>query len=403
LASPESKVISISIKDRSSILPGGHLSDGSYWYDYASGTFITSSYFKSELPKWLQQFNATKNADKYLKNWDLLYPKTNYKSVDESPYEVVLSGKKSATFPYDFKEMSTVSKNAYQLFTISPFANELLTDLAIEAISREQLGLDNKTDMLCISYSTPDIAGHAFGPYSLEMEDMYARLDRQLEKLLSHLESNYGKDGFVVFLTADHAVVPVPQMLVDRKMPGGYLFLKERLSTLKNDLIKKFGADLIEAEENQNIYVNQVRLDSLNLTKQVVADYIAEQIREWPEVKLAITRSSLLSGAETADEWGQMIQKGFDIERSGEVIFVLQPGYLAKSIDEPKAHLGTSHGSAFNYDTHVPLLWYGANIPSQNCYRSIQIVDIAPTLIHLMNLQRTGAMTGTPILEILQK
>jgi predicted AlkP superfamily pyrophosphatase or phosphodiesterase len=99
LASPESKVISISIKDRSSILPGGHLSDGSYWYDYASGTFITSTYFKSELPKWLQQFNATKNADKYLKNWDLLYPKTNYKSVDESPYEVVLSGKKSATCP----------------------------------------------------------------------------------------------------------------------------------------------------------------------------------------------------------------------------------------------------------------------------------------------------------------
>ena len=403
LASPESKVISISIKDRSSILPGGHLSDGSYWYDYASGTFITSTYFKPELPKWLQQFNATKNADKYLKKWDLLYPKTNYKSKDESPYEVVLGGKTSATFPYDFKEMSAVSNNAHQLFTISPFANELLTDLAIEAMSREQLGLDNKTDMLCISYSTPDIAGHAFGPYSLEMEDMYARLDRQLEKLLSHLESMYGKDGFVVFLTADHAVVPVPQMLVDRKMPGGYLFLNERLSTLRKELAQKYGADVIEAEENQNIYLNQNRLDSLNLAKQEVADYIAGQIRKWPEVKLAITQSSLLSGNETLDEWGQMIQKGFDIERSGEVIFMLQPGYLAKSVDEPKAHTGTSHGSAFNYDTHVPLLWYGANIPSQNCYRPIQIVDIAPTLIHLMNLQRTGAMTGTPILEILQK
>lgn len=329
--------------------------------------------------------------------------KNNYKSKDESPYEVILSGKKTATFPYDFKEMSSVANNAHQLFTISPMANELLTDLAIEAMSREQLGLDNKTDMLCISYSTPDIAGHAFGPYSLEMEDMYARLDRQLEKLLSHLESMYGKDGFVVFLTADHAVVPVPQMLVDRKMPGGYLFLNERLSVLKNQVVQKYGADLIEAEENQNIYLNQTRLDSLNLSKQVVADFIAEQIRQWPEVKLAITQSSLLSGTETLDEWGQMIQKGYDIARSGEVIFMLQPGYLAKSIDEPKAHTGTSHGSAFNYDTHVPLLWYGANIPSQNCFRPIQIVDIAPTLIHLMNLQRTGAMTGTPILEILQK
>jgi predicted AlkP superfamily pyrophosphatase or phosphodiesterase len=403
LASPESKVISISIKDRSSILPGGHLSDGSYWYDYASGKFITSTFFKTELPKWLQQFNETRNADKYLRTWDLLYPKNNYKSIDESPYEVVLSGKKTATFPYDFKEMSAGANNAHQLFTISPFANELLTDLAIEAISREKLGIDNKTDMLCISYSTPDIAGHAFGPYSLEMEDMYARLDRQLEKLLSHLESLYGKDGFVVFLTADHAVVPVPQMLVDRKMPGGYLFLKDRMNNLRKNVVQQFGSDLIEAEENENIYLNQTRLDSLKLDKHEVAEYIAAQIRQWPEVKLAITQSSLLSGTGTLDEWGQMIQKGFDIARSGEVIFMLQPGYLSKSVDEPKAHTGTSHGSAFNYDTHVPLLWFGASIPSQNVYRPIQIVDIAPTLIHLMNLQRTGAMTGTPILEILQK
>jgi hypothetical protein len=403
LASPESKVISISIKDRSSILPGGHLSDGSYWYDYASGKFITSTFFKNELPKWLQQFNQTKNADKYLRTWDLLYPKNNYKSIDESPYEVVLSGKKTATFPYDFKEMSAAANNAHQLFTVSPFANELLTDLAIEAISSEKLGIDDKTDMLCISYSTPDIAGHAFGPYSLEMEDMYARLDRQLEKLLSHLESLYGKDGFVVFLTADHAVVPVPQMLVDRKMPGGYLFLKERMNNLRKNVVQQFGADVIEAEENENIYLNQTRLDSLKLDKNEVSEYIAAQIRLWPEVKLAITQTSLLSGTGTLDEWGQMIQKGFDIARSGEVIFMLQPGYLSKSIDEPKAHTGTSHGSAFNYDTHVPLLWYGANIPSQNVYRPIQIVDIAPTLIHLMNLQRTGAMTGTPILEILQK
>jgi len=403
MSSPESKVISISIKDRSAILPGGHLSDGSYWYDYSSGKFITSSYFKTELPKWLQSFNESKNASKYLAKWDLLYPKTNYTSADVSPYEVILGGKTSATFPYDFKEMSKIANNGNQLFTISPFANELLTDLAMEAMSREQLGLDTKTDMLCISYSTPDIAGHAFGPYSLELEDMYARLDRQIEKLLSHLDSRYGKDGYVVFLTADHAVVPVPQMLVDRKMPGGYLFLNERMTNLRSELMKKFGADLIEAEENQNIYLNQHRMDSLQLNKQVICNFIADQVRKWPEVKLAITQTSLISGMENLDEWGQMIQKGFDIERSGDVIFMLQPGYLTKSIDEPKAHTGTSHGSAFNYDTHVPLLWYGVNIPVGNSYRPIQIIDIAPTLIHLLNLQRTGAMTGVPIMEIFSK
>jgi predicted AlkP superfamily pyrophosphatase or phosphodiesterase len=403
MSSPESKVISVSIKDRSAILPGGHLSDGSYWYDYSSGKFITSTYYKSELPKWLSQFNESKNADKYLKKWDLLYPKTNYKSIDESPYEVILGGKKTATFPYDFKEMALVSNNANKLFTVSPFANELLTDLAIEAIAREKLGVDHKPDMLCISYSTPDIAGHAFGPYSLEMEDMYARLDRQLEKLLSHLESQFGKDGFVVFLTADHAVVPVPQMLVDLKMPGGYLFLNERLASLRSVLVSQFGADLIEKEENQNIYLNRTLMDSLKLNAKNVSEVMVEYIRQWPEVKLAITKSALISGNVTLDEWGQMIQKGFDLERSGDLIFMLQPGYLAQETDEPKAHTGTSHGSAFNYDTHVPLLWYGANISAKDCFRPIQIVDIAPTLIHLLNLQRSGAMTGTPILEILDK
>lgn len=403
MSSPESKVISVSIKDRSAILPGGHLSDGSYWYDYSSGKFITSTYYKSELPKWLSQFNESKNADKYLKKWDLLYPKTNYKSIDESPYEVILGGKKTATFPYDFKEMALVSNNANKLFTVSPFANELLTDLAIEAIAREKLGADHKPDMLCISYSTPDIAGHAFGPYSLEMEDMYARLDRQLEKLLSHLESQFGKDGFVVFLTADHAVVPVPQMLVDLKMPGGYLFLNERMASLRSVLVSQFGADLIEKEENQNIYLNRTLMDSLKLNAKNVSEVMVEYIRKWPEVKLAITKSALISGNVTLDEWGQMIQKGFDLERSGDLIFMLQPGYLAQETDEPKAHTGTSHGSAFNYDTHVPLLWYGANISAKDCFRPIQIVDIAPTLIHLLNLQRSGAMTGTPILEILDK
>jgi hypothetical protein len=172
---------------------------------------------------------------------------------------------------------------------------------------------------------------------------------------------------------------------------------------LKKEVSVRFGADLIEAEENQNIYLNQSRIDSLNLHKQELADFIAERVRTWPEVKLVITQSALLSGTESLDEWGQMIQKGFDLERSGEVIFMLHPGYLTKSIDEPKAHTGTSHGSAFNYDTHVPLLWYGANIPAKNTFRPIQIVDVAPTLIHLMNLQRTGAMTGTPILELLDK
>lgn len=404
MASPKSKVISVSIKDRSAILPGGHLSDGTYWFDYNTGDFITSTFYKKELPIWVQRFNEKFDPAKDLRAWNLLLPESTYHLADQSNYEVVLPGKTSATFPYDFQDMIAKGANASSMFTVSPQANEVLTDLAITALEQENLGQDQFTDFLCISYSTPDIAGHAFGPYSREMEDMYARLDRELQRLFTSLETRYGKDGFVLFLTADHAVVPVPQMLVEKKMPGGYFFMDRHLQMLRGDFVRKYNADLLEYEINQNIYLNLARIDSLKLDVQEVAEFAANELRKWPEVKTVLTRQELLSGAAQTDYWGQMLQNGFDLQRSGDLIFLLQPGYLSKEHDEPKAHQGTSHGSAFNYDTHVPLLWYGKGIQAgKQIYNPIQITDIAPTLIHILNLQRSGSMIGQPILPILEK
>ena len=398
---PNAKVVSMSIKDRGAILPGGHLSDGSYWFDYASGTFITSSFFKKELPKWVANFNSMKNAQTYTKTWDLLLPKEKYQSVDDSPYEILVGGKSTPTFPYEFQKMSGGKLNT-QYFTVSPFANTLLTDFALESISNENLGLDKQTDMLCISYSTPDIAGHTFGPYSLEIEDMYVRLDRELERLLTHLETKFGKDGFVVFLTADHAVVPVPQMLVDKKLPGGYLFLDQHIKELKGASTSKFNADLIEFETNQNIYLNLEKINALKLNKDEVISFFAEKIKTWTHVKAVFT-SQELSNPARDNQWKDMVRLGFDSKRSGEIIFIMEPGFLVKEIDSEKAHRGTSHGSSFNYDTHVPLLWYGSQIPSKDVYETYEIIDIAPTLTHILNLQRSGAMTGKPILEVLKK
>ena len=404
MASPKSKVISVSIKDRSAILPGGHLSDGTYWFDYNTGDFITSTFYKQQLPDWVQRFNAKFDPAKDLRTWKLLLPESTYQLADQSNYEVVLTGKTSATFPYDFQDMISKGAVANNLFTISPQANEILTEFAIAALEQESMGQDQFTDFLCISYSTPDIAGHAFGPYSREMEDMYARLDRELQKLFSSLETRYGKDGFVLFLTADHAVVPVPQMLIEKKMPGGYFFMESHLQVLRDDFIMKYNADLLAYEVNQNIYLNLARIDSLKLDVQEVAEFAANELRKWPEVKTVLTRQELLSGSTKTDFWGEMLHNGYDIHRSGELIFLLQPGYLAKEHDEPKAHLGTSHGSAFNYDTHVPLLWYGKGIePGLQIYDPIQITDIAPTLIHILNLQRSGSMIGQPILPLLEE
>jgi predicted AlkP superfamily pyrophosphatase or phosphodiesterase len=398
---PNAKVVSMSIKDRGAILPGGHLSDGSYWFDYASGTFITSSFFKKELPKWVANFNSKNNAQTYTKTWDLLLPKEKYQSVDDSPYEILIGGKSTPTFPYDFQKMAGGKLNT-QYFTVSPFANTLLTDFALESIKNENLGLDKQTDMLCISYSTPDIAGHTFGPYSLEIEDMYVRLDRELERLLTNLETNFGKDGVVVFLTADHAVVPVPQMLMDKKLPGGYLFLAQYMNELKSASLSKFNCDLIQHETNQNIYLDLKKIDSLKLNKNEIASFFSEKIKLWPNVKAVFT-SQELSNSARDNEWKDMVRLGYEAKRSGEIIFIMEPGYLVKELDSEKAHRGTSHGSSFNYDTHVPLLWYGAQIPSKDDFESYKIIDISPTLTHILNLQRSGAMTGQSILEVLKK
>lgn len=401
---PNAKVISMSIKDRGAILPGGHLSDGTYWYDYSTGHFITSSFYKAALPNWVNEFNAQNYVNKVMQeSWETLLPIDQYteSQPDDSPYEQRLGGKTSATFPYDLKEMTKVL-SPFELFTVTPFSNTYLADFAIRSITAENLGDDNQTDMLLVSFSTPDIAGHAFGPYSVEIQDIYLRLDIEIERLLNELDKEIGKRDYVFFVTADHAVVPVPQHLVDQKLPGGYFYLADRLNSLKQLVIQKFGSDLIIGEDNLNIYINRSKVDSLALDLRTIQLFIADHIRNWEGVKAVFTADELVSFS-TDHEWKEMIQKGYDFNRSGDVIFMLESGYLAKSVETETSKRGTSHGSAFNYDTQVPLLWYGKRIKKQSIHRRVQITDIAATLIQMMYLQRNGSMTGQPIIELLQK
>lgn len=404
LTYPGSKVISVSIKDRSAILPGGHLSNGSYWFDYSTGGFITSSFFKKELPAWVQDFNREKHADQYLKqSWNTLYPIASYteSGPDNSSYEHLISTKKTPEFPYDFKVLNKGAKN-YELFTITPFANTFLADFALKAMKNEQLGMDEVPDVLAISFSTPDIVGHSFGPYSIEIEDIYLRLDLEIEKIIDQLESTVGKDNFVLFLTADHAVVPVPQYLTDKQLPGGYLFIKPLHEKLNNALQQKFGSKLVDEITNDNIYLDRAMIAQKQLSKAEIEKHIYHLLLEEKGIKKAYTTEHLLNPS-TGDEWLEMVQKGYRYDLSGDLIFILEPGYLPKSEFNGNTHKGTSHGSAFNYDTQVPLLWYGKDIAVQNIYRQVQITDITATLALILRVQRPNACTGQPIIEILEK
>jgi predicted AlkP superfamily pyrophosphatase or phosphodiesterase len=401
---PSSKVISMSIKDRGAILPGGHLSNGSFWFDNIAGKFVTSSYYKKELPFWVNTFNEKNYPTNYLnQTWNTLLPIEEYKESepDNSTYEQLLQGKSTPTFPYDLKEMCKGQPN-FNLFTSTPFANTYLTDFAVESIYNEMLGQDGQTDFLCISYSTPDIVGHAFGPYSVEMEDLYIRLDLEIARLIKELETRVGKNQFTLFLTADHAVVPVPQYLLDKKLPGGYLFLENNLIKLDEEVKSEFGADLILAEENNNIYLDHETIDFLKINRREVELFIAKIISNWEGVKNVYTSEELINSS-LDNGWKDMIRLGYVPNASGDVVFMLEPGYLPKSKDSEKSRKGTSHGSAFNYDTHVPLIWYGKGIAKKEVFRRVNITDITATLVHLLNVQKPNATTGEPILEILEK
>jgi predicted AlkP superfamily pyrophosphatase or phosphodiesterase len=405
LTYPGAKVISMSIKNRGAILPGGHMSDGSYWYDYSSGKFITSSFFKDQLPKWVSDFNNENRIDEYVKGkWTTSYPIETYKASgpDDTPYEHLLPGKETPTFPYDLNDMCEIEGvTPYGLFPYTPFANTYLADFAIKSIDSEGLGKDDQTDLLCISFSSTDIIGHAFGPYSVELEDTYIKFDKEIAKLISALEDKVGKHEFTIFFTADHAVVPVPQFLEDHNLPGGYFFTDTNMYYLKQSMIEQYGHDLILDQENLNIYLNHDRIDSLGLKRNEVADFTAAFMNDLDGVKRVFTYDQLANSAMN-DLWMNMIRNGYHKSESGDVIFILEPGYLPKSRDSESARKGTSHGSAYSYDTHVPLIWYGKNIPVGETHRHINITDITPTLSQLLYLQKPNATTGEPILEVLE-
>lgn len=404
LTYPKSKVISMSIKDRGAILPGGHLSDGSYWFDYSSGNFVTSTYYEKELPFWVSNFNAKKFPENCLKQtWSPIMDLSLYceSGPDDALYEELLAGKTTPTFPYNLKEMSA-GLPAYNLFTTTPFANTYLADFAIESIYNEMLGQDNQTDFLCVSFSTPDILGHAFGPYSVEIEDMYIRLDLEIARLIKQLEERVGKDEFVLFLTADHAVVPNPQYLMDKKLPGGFLFKDNNVLELEAEIKGAFGADLILTVVNNNIYLDHESIEILNISKTDLEKFIAEKVTKWEGVKCVFT-SEQLNNSTADNSWRDMIRLGYVAKESGDVIYMLEPGYLPKALDSEVSRRGTSHGSAFNYDTHVPLIWYGKDVKKQEVFRRINIIDITATLTHILYLQKPNATTGEPILELLSK
>jgi predicted AlkP superfamily pyrophosphatase or phosphodiesterase len=387
----KSKVIGIALKDRSAILPAGHTANAAYWYDGGNGSFISSTYYMKELPGWLQEFNKKELAKKYLSQpWNLLLPADQYTEsiADDNKYEGLLKGENKPVFPHDLPKI--MMNNDLNLIRFTPFGNSLTKDLAIEVIKNEKMGTSGATDFLAVSFSSPDYIGHTWGPNSMEQEDDYLRLDKDLAELFKFLDNQLGKENVLVFLTADHAAPEVPAYLMDLKVPAGYVNEGKMNWELKSYLKQVYGDSLVLSMSNQQVFLNHKMIDEKKLDLQKVQNDAASFISKMEGVAEVLTGTTM-NNTSFSEGSRYFMQKGYHVQRSGDVLI----NYLPSWVDYHRT--GTTHGSPYSYDTHVPLIFYGWNIKQGSSSEQVYITDVAATLAMMLNIQFPNGCTGKPI------
>ncbi len=394
-----SKTIAIGLKDRSAVLPGGHTSNGSYWFvGKDEGKFVTSTFYMTELPKWVNDFNNNGLVqDMMEKKWETLYPIDSYvESIeDDNVYEGLFEGEEKPVFPHDLKMLS--EKNAhFDLIKSTPYGNTLLLEFAKAAIKNEKLGKSEFTDFLAISFSSPDYIGHKYGVDSKEIEDTYLRLDQDLAKLLKYLDKEIGRENYTLFLTADHAAVAVPAYLKSQKIPAGYSDSSARKSFIDSLAVSYFNtADIIENVSNNQIFFNKEVLKELKLDAALVGQKLADDLINYKGIHKVVTAKTLQNTEFTKGILSHL-QNGYNQKLSGDVLMVPNPATVSYW------PTGSTHGSGFSYDTHVPMMFFGKGIKKGRSRKKVEIIDIAPTISNLLQIEFPNGNNGKVIEEVLR-
>ena len=390
-----SKVVGVAIKDRGSALPAGHNPTAAYWYHSASGDFISSTYYTSELPPWVKAFNERDLPQQYAsQKWELLLEPGQYmeSTVDDTPYERPIASKETPTLPYD------LSEGELNDILSTPYGNTLTLEFALAALENEDMGADGITDFLAVSFSSPDIAGHAFGPRAIEIEDLYLRFDKDIARLLKSLNETVGEGEYVVFLTADHGVADVPAYYVANKYPGGYFNGKSTIQTIAAAAAAKYGVgNWVLNVSNNQVFLNRELIASKGLGLRDVQAYISTIIQGLDFVSEVLI-SEDLKVRNMTDPFIRKFQNGYNTDLSGDLLIVPKSGYLSNDYGER----GTSHGSGYNYDTQVPIIFYGKDVPTGSSVRNVSITDIAPTISMMLDVPLPSAATGTPLIELFE-
>ena len=392
------KTIGIAIKDRSAILPAGHTANAAYWFDGGSkGDWITSSYYINELPNWVKEFNNSKIVDNYLNQpWETLYDINTYTEsiADDNNFEEPFKGEDKPVFPHDISKLRSKNNN-YSIIKAIPAGNSLTTDFAKAAIIGENLGKSAYTDFLAVSYSSTDYIGHQFGVASKETEDTYLRLDRDLANLFQFLDTQIGKGNYTLFLTADHAAVQVPSYLQSVKIPANYFSYKKFKEFVNNITKKYFNSDaLVENISNFQIFLDKEKIEALKLNSNEIAQKIADEVINYKGIYKTATARTLQTTTFTNGILNSL-QNGYNQKFSGDILLVPNPSTISYS------RKGTTHGSGYSYDTHIPMIFYGNGIKQGSSKKKYEIIDIAPTMSNLLQIEFPNGSTGKIIEEVL--
>jgi len=399
----EAKVVGVSVKDRGAISMAGH-SGTAYWFSKAGGEFVTSNYYLDRYPDWVSTFNSTKPAQQFAgKNWELLHRQENYLfgESDDRAWETDVGGF-GRVFPHSYGDGSSPYFTTW--LTLSPAGDELVLDFAKQALVEEQLGMDAVTDYLSVSFSSTDYVGHVFGPSSLEAEDNILRLDRTLADLFAFVDREVGLENTLIVLSADHGGPDAPGYLKSLGIPAGYVDPK---SWEKESAIARIKAsfnikgELIETYEHPYLYFSADVKNDKQIDQEVLEAAVVEELSRFQGVSLAVSSSALRRGNLPDNALYRSVINNFNSKRSGEVFIVFEPNWFINDFDG--LTVASTHGSPWNYDTYVPVVFAGAGVNAQIVDRAVQTVDVAATLSAYMGIKPPSGSVGIPLTEVLDR
>jgi predicted AlkP superfamily pyrophosphatase or phosphodiesterase len=396
----KAKVFSAGLRESSVIFSAGHAADGAYWFDNITGTWMSSTYYIDSLPFWVSDFNGMKHSETLVTgSWELLKPTETYYDCmpDSNGHETGFNG--INYFPYDLKKMGGKGRGNqkfdFSLLRETPMGNTYTTDFVLKLIEKEELGMDDVTDFLTVCYTSTDYIGHRFGPSSYEMADAILRLDKNIEDLLTYLNNQMGKKNILIYFTSSHGISEIPSILAENRIPAGYFKPNQALQLLRSYLNAVYGeGDWVKGYSEKQVFLNRVLIEDARIPLEEVQKKVARFLVQFTGVSSAYPYSAF-----EANDFGngnlRRIINNFSPQRSGDVIVTLNSGWVEKEGDNI-----TNHNSPYEYDSHVPLLWYGWSVNRASVTRKVNISDIAATLSSLCRVPYPNACTGEPLFEL---